>query len=145
MGKLAVLLDIAVRCGVMVAIWLLIREFWAEGVVRLLIPLLGAYLIWNVWVIGRSSRSWKLGESGDSSYLQMIGALSLARLLWLVPLADDLWWQHRNRLMVLVAASVVCTILAIGEGIRLASVRPSRSCDRTEPGDLDGQVGSSRP
>jgi hypothetical protein len=83
-------------------------------------------------------------SAGISPSVRSPTALNLARLLWLLPLADDWWWQHRNRLMVLVAASVVCAILALGEAIRLASVRPSGSRDRTMGSDLDGQLGSSR-
>ncbi len=152
MGKLAVGLDIAVRFAVIVVAWLLIREFWAEdkgpdadGVpVRLLIPPLGAYLLWNVWFIGRSSRRWKLGVIGDSGFLQVVGVLSFARLLWLLPLADDLWWQHRNRLMILVAASVVCTALALGEGIRMASLQPGSHARIEGTSDQDGRPGRAR-
>jgi hypothetical protein len=63
----------------------------------------------------------------SSSFLALVGTLSLARLVWLLPLADDWWWHHRDRLMVLVVASAVCAVLALGEAIRLKMVRPSGS------------------
>lgn len=125
-GKFVVALDIAARCAVFVVGVLLIREFWeepgagADGLpVQLLIAPLVAYLIWNVWVIIRSSRRWMSESVGGSSFLASLGALSLGRLLWLLPLADDLWWRYRDRLMLLVGVSVAIAILALGEAIRL--------------------------
>lgn len=126
-GKLAVVLDIAVRCGVIIVTWLLIREFWAEEPVgpngdgfpvRILIAPLGAYVLWNTWAIARSIRVWAAGSITDTSFLALLGTLSAARLLWLRPLADDLWYRHRDRLTVLVIASVAIAVLALGEAIR---------------------------
>jgi hypothetical protein len=131
-GKMAVVVDTVVRCGVIVVTWLLIREFWAEEIgpngdglpVRLLIAPLGAYVVWNIWAIARSSRVWAAGSITETSFLALLGALSAARLLWLLPLADDLWYRHRDRLMILVVASVACAVLALGEAIRGSLVRP---------------------
>lgn len=131
-GKMAVVVDTVVRCGVIIVTWLLIREFWAEetgpnedGVpVRILIVPIGAYLVWNIWAIARSGRVWAAGSITDTSFLALVGALSAARLLWLLPLADDLWYRHRDRLMVLVVASVACAVLALGGAIRGSLVRP---------------------
>lgn len=131
MGRLAAasatVLDVAARCAVIVVCALLAREFWGEpepngdGLpVRLLIPPLAAYVVWNVWIIARLGHRWVSGTFDDSSFLALLGALSLARLLWLLPLADDLWWHHRHRLMVLVAVSVATAVLALGTAIRLA-------------------------
>lgn len=130
-GKVAVALDVAVRCGVIVVTWLLMRKFWAEDIepnadgppVRLLAIPLGAYLVWNLSVIARSSRAWTMGSIADPSFLAMVGALSAVRLVWLLPLPDDLWWRHRDRLMALVVASAACTVLALGQAIRLQTVR----------------------
>ena len=123
-GKSAVVLDVAVRCGVIVVIGLLTSEFVSQQIEpnsdgfpeRILIVTLVAYLVWNLAVIVRSSRAWAAGSIGDPSFLALLGALSLARLLWLLPLADDLWWRHRDRLMVVVVASVVSRGAHAGRG-----------------------------
>jgi hypothetical protein len=126
-GKLAVVLDVAVRCGVIIVTWVLIREFWAEEPVesnadglpvRQLVAPIGAYLFWNVWAIARSIRVWAAGSIADTSFLALLGTLSLARLLWLRPLADELWDRHRDRGMTLFIASVACAALALGEALR---------------------------
>lgn len=134
------MLDIAVRCGVIIVGLLLIREFnepepSGDGLpVRMLIPLLVAYLAWNIWIIGQLSRSWLSRSLEDASFFTLLGSLSLARLLWLLPLADDWWWHHRHRLMVLVVASVVCTVVALGEAIRLTMARSSVASHSELPG-----------
>ena len=131
-GKLAVVLDTVVRCGVIIVTGVLVRDFWAEEPVgpngdgfpvRILIAPLGAYVLWNTWMIARSIRGWDAGSITDTSFLALLGTLSAARLLWLRPLADDLWYRHRDRLIVLVIASVACAVLALGEAIRGSVLR----------------------
>ena len=131
-GRLAVVLDVAVRCGVIIVTWVLMSEFWAEEEVgpngdgfpvRILIAPLGAYVLWNIWAIARSIRVWAAGSVTDTSFLALLGTLSAARLLWLRPLANDLWYRHRDRLMVLVVASVACAVLALGEAVRGSGFR----------------------
>lgn len=129
-------LDLVIRVAVIVVASLLIREFWSERIepngdgvpVRLLVAPLVVYIGWNVNVIVRSVgalRTWPL--SGPAS-LASIGLLSAARLLWLEPLAGDWWWRHRQPLTVLMVASVVCTILTLGEELaRAAAVRRVRT------------------
>ena len=152
MAKLAAVLDVAVRCGVIVVAALLLREFWTkntepngDGLPVLLILPLGAYVVWNLWIVARSSRTWISGSLGESSFLALLGTLSLARLLWLVPLADDWWWRHRHRLMVLVVASVACAILALGEAIRLTMIRPVVPADESVCSDRNGRLGAPKP
>jgi hypothetical protein len=130
-GKTAVVVDIAVRCGVIVVTWLLIREFWAEEIgpngdgppLQLLSVLLGVYVVWNIWVIGRSIRAWVAGSITETSFLALLGTLSVARLLWLRPLADDHWDRHHERLMILVVASITCAVLALAEALRGSTAR----------------------
>jgi hypothetical protein len=40
---------------------------------------------------------------------------------------DDLWYRQRDRLMMLVVASIVCTVLALGAAIRRTMARPDPS------------------
>lgn len=149
-GKLAALLDTAARCGVIVVGVLLIQEFWGEPEpnsdgppVQLLIPPLIAYLAWNIWLMTRSSRRWISGSLGDRSFLASLGVLSLVRLLWLLPLADDWWWRYRQRLMVLVVMSVVTAVLALGAAIRLATASSSGVEDESRSDDRIDPIGSS--
>ena len=130
-GKTAVVVDIAVRCGVIIVTWLLLREFWGEEIdpngdgppLQLLSVLLGAYVLWNVWAIVRSIRVWAAGSITDTSFLALLGTLSAARLLWLRPLADDRWDRHHDRLMILVMASITCAVLALAEALRGSTAR----------------------
>jgi hypothetical protein len=145
-GRSAIVLDVAVRCGVIAVSVLLIGEFWGEpepdsdGVpVLVLVPPLVAYLAWNLWFVGRSIRAWISRRFTDASFLTLLGVLSLARLLWLLPLADDLWWRHRDRLMVLVVASLACGALALGEAIKPTMVRSSELSD-PRSGDHDDRL-----
>ena len=150
MGKLAVLLDIAARCAVGVVSVLLIREFWGEPEpnsdgppVQMLIPPLIAYIGWNIWVVTRSSRRWISGSLGESSFLASLGVLSLVRLVWLLPLADDWWWHYRQRLMVLIVTSVATAVLALGAAIRLATANSSTADDDAQPDDQNDPLDSS--
>ncbi len=153
MAKLAVALDVAVRCCVILVASLLIREFWTEDnepdgdgfPVRLLILPGVAYVLWNLWFLARSCRTWISGSLGDSSFLALLGALSLARLIWLLPLADDWWWHHRHRLALLEVASVACAILALGEAIRLTTTRPASAADDPVSADRNGRLGAREP
>ncbi len=132
MAKLGVGLDVVTRCAVIVVCWLLIREFWgAQGSpVPLLIGPLIVYAGWNVWIINRCLRRWRAGTVGEVSFLVNLGALSLARLYPVLLLADDLWWHHRDRLMVLVATSVITAVLTLGVVIASSAAerwRPRRA------------------
>jgi hypothetical protein len=129
MGRVGVAIDVVARAAVIVVCVLLIREFWGvyigpngDGVpVRLAIPPLAAYVVWNVWVAVRSIRALRRAAGLDTSFLANVGGLSVVRLVWLLPLADDLWWRHRDRLMVLVVASVTAAALTFGAAIRSAA------------------------
>jgi hypothetical protein len=129
MAKLGVAIDVGTRCAVLVVCWLLMREFWgAEGSpVPLLIGPLIVYAGWNVWIITRCLRRWRAGSIGEMSFLVNLGALSIVRLYPVLLLADDLWWHHRDRLMVLVATSVVTAVLTLGV------VVASNAMDRWRP------------
>jgi hypothetical protein len=149
-GKLAALLDMAARCAVGVVSVLLIREFWGEPEsnsdgppVQLLIPPLIAYIGWNTWVMTRSTRRWISGSLGDSSFLASLGVLSLVRLVWLIPLADDWWWHYRERLMVLIVMSVATAVLALGAATRLATASSSAVEDDARSDDQNDPLGSS--
>jgi hypothetical protein len=134
-GRVGVALDLLIRVAVIVVAAMLIHEFWSERVepngdgvpVRLLIGPLMLYVGWNVRVMVRSVRAWRVSTLSGASFLTSVGLLSFARLLWLLPLADDLWWRHRQPLTVIIAASVVCTILALGDAIARSIVRPIRT------------------
>lgn len=118
--KVVVAMDGALRCGVVVVAFVLIREFWGEPepnsdglpVGLLVVPLLG-YIGWNVAVIGWSIRRWAGASLVDVHFLTKIGGLSALRLLLLLALADDVMYRHRGSLMVLVVASLVCALLAL--------------------------------
>ena len=129
---------------------LLVREFWGEPgsdsdgpPVQLLIPPLIAYLAWNVWVVARSGRRWVSGSLDDSAFLASLGVLGLVRLLWLLPLADDWWFRHRERLMLLVVMSVVAAVLALGAAIGLTVAGSSGQGDDRPPDDRMDPIGSS--
>ena len=144
------MLDVAIRCGVIVVSVLLFGEFWGEPEPNsdgfpglLLIPPLVAYLIWNLWFVVQSFEAWRSRGLTDASFLTLLGVLSLARLLWLLPLADDVWWRHRHRLMVFVVASVACGALALGEAIKLTMVRSS-VVSESRSGDQDDRLDAPR-
>jgi hypothetical protein len=58
---------------------------------------------------------WAARSITDISFLALLGTLSLARLLWLRPLADELWDCHRDRGMTLFIASIACAVLPLGD------------------------------
>ncbi|MEZ5225651.1 MAG: hypothetical protein R2710_02970 [Acidimicrobiales bacterium] len=121
--KGVVSLDVALRFAAMVIAVSLLREFRQESEsvepnsdgfpVGLLIGPLAVFVVWNLVLMGVSIRRWSKGSLGEVGHVSLVGALSAARVLWMFPLADDLWYRHHDQLMVLVAASVLCTAGAL--------------------------------
>jgi hypothetical protein len=119
-GKVVVALDVAVRCGMVVVAYVLIRDVWGEPEPNsdgppgglLVIPLL-AYIVWNGSMIGRTIARWTGRSLSDAQYLASVGGLSALRLVWLLPLAGEAVNQRRNGLLVLTVGSVICTIAAL--------------------------------
>jgi len=119
-GSVAVGVDAAVRCGVVVVVVSLIREFWVESQdpfsefpLTFAIPPLLAYLGWNLWVVLTVTLPWLSGAEMKWSMIPTLGKVSLARAVAVQWLAGDLWWQHRGSLSVLVAGSLLVTGLAL--------------------------------
>ena len=122
LAKLAVAIDVGVRCLAIAVVCALIRDMWDEvaadepntdGMAGPIFVASMAYVLWSVVVLATSAYRWRNRSIGDATLLVLIGALSAVRYVLIGAVADDRTWFSSGSWLL---EPDVLRALAIGSG-----------------------------
>ena len=152
LAKLAVAIDVGVRCLAVAVACALIRDVWDEvsadepntdGLAGPIFVASVAYVVWSVLMFATSAYRWRNRSIGDATLLVLIGALGAVRFVLIRAVADDRtwfssgWWLlEPDVLTALAVGSAVCAVVA-----GIAAIQILRSSARR--GDAGASPASS--